>query len=297
MGDHQKKSVRFVDNPPRTPSPASSSAASYGSSPGPFTPPSVLPLPHLPPVAVHPGSSAHPTWQHLPTSPPQEQHTSSSSPLQPFPSRSPTAPLPAPSFDLGASVAIDSLLAVPSHPTHTPPLRWDVNVDPNAIKVAGSPYTRLRDLTHEDLARPAVRRGAKGSPLLLRQLHLVFPGLPLAVRVSPADDPIWTSVPLPYLTVGDVLFALHRALRTSIEPHEFDVLEPKLKEEVRKSFERRLSREGPHKHEKNMSHGARRIDYLGDSRGFVGLRLADAHELPAGTTAGEVFVVVAEPVL
>ena len=206
------------------------------------------------------------------------------------------APFPAPPFDIGVNVVIDSLLAAPSHPTHAPPLRWDVNIDPNAIKVAGSPYTRPRDLTHEDLARPAVRRGAKGSPLLLRRLHLVFPGLPLAVRVVPTDDPIWTSVPLPYLTVGDVLFALHRALRSSIEPREFDGLERRLKEDIRKSFERRLSREGRRKYEKNMSHGARRVDYLGDSRGFAGLRLADAYELPAGTAAGEVFVVVTEPV-
>ena len=123
----------------------------------------------------------------------------------------------------------------------------------------------------------------------------MFSGTPLVVRVMPAESPIWTAMPLPYLTVGDVLYGLHRGLRSSVEQREFDGLERGTRERLRQAFERRLAREGPQNYDRNLSHGVRRVDYLGDLRGFMGIRPAKSHEVPPGVPFEEAFVVITEP--
>ena len=161
---------------------------------------------------------------------------------------------------------------------------------PNAIKLGSAGSPRKRELTQDDLARCAVRTSAKGSPLLLRRILLTFPGLPLNIEITPAEDPVWTSRTLPYLTVGDVLYGLYRALRTSVEPREFNSLEPAHRELLSRAFEKRLRNDRKNR-EKNVTHGIRRIDYLGEKRLLVGLRPASRAETPPGSRQGEVFVV------
>ncbi|PIL23036.1 hypothetical protein GSI_14343 [Ganoderma sinense ZZ0214-1] len=271
------KKVRFANVPPQTPSPASSSA-SLGSSPGPSTPPQ-LPSVHLPPMVVRPPE--YPQWQQR-VSPPL---------VIPPPPRYPAFTTTAPEND----PVVDPLLAAPLYRSHPPPLRWDVMQHPNSIKLGGAGSPQKRELSHEDLARCAVRTSAKGSPLLLRRIVLIFPGLPLEIEVNPADSPVWTATPLPYLTVGDVLYGLYKALRTSVAPREFDGLEPGHRELMNRAFKKRL-RGDPEHHDKNVRHGVRRIDYLGEARQFTGLRPAGSVELSPGRRLGEVFVVQLAPV-
>ncbi|KAI0715939.1 hypothetical protein C8T65DRAFT_642993 [Cerioporus squamosus] len=209
-----------------------------------------------------------------------------------------TVPMPPPpcipaviNVEPDSGPSIDPLLTAPHHHAHPPPLRWDVAEHPNNIKLGSVGSPRARELSHEDLASCAVRRSASGSPLMLRRISLVFPGLPLTVEIEPADAPVWTSTPLPHLTVGDVLYGLYKALRLSVPPPEFDALSRAHRESINRAFKKRLASDREN-YEKNVHHGVRRIDYLGEMRQFVGLRPASRLEIPAGQRKGEVFVVV-----
>ncbi|TFK81234.1 hypothetical protein K466DRAFT_591367 [Polyporus arcularius HHB13444] len=272
-----KKKVRFADIP-RTPSPSSSST-SFGSSPGPSTPPQPYLIQFSPTVAR---PAEYPPWQ---LNTPRPSTTRMPSP--------PCVPAVV-NVEPDSRPSIDPLLSVPHHHLHPPPLRWDVAEHPNNITLGSVGSPRARELSPEDLASCAVRRSANGSPMMLRRITLVFPGLPLMVEIEPADGPVLTPTPRLYLTVGDVLYGLYKALRLSVPPREFDALNRAHRESVRRAFEKRLASDREN-YEKNVHHGVRRIDYLGEMRQFVGLRPATVLETPAGQGRGEVFSVVLAP--
>ncbi|KAI0754065.1 hypothetical protein C8Q80DRAFT_1095488 [Daedaleopsis nitida] len=213
-------------------------------------------------------------------------------PMVPSPPHHATRFTPEPEPEL----AIDPLLAAPLHPSNPPPLRWDVAEHPDAIKLGSVSAPGARQLSHDDLASSAAR--AKGSPLRLRHMTLVFPGLPLTVEIEPDERPVWTMRPLPYLTVGDVLYGLYRSLRLSVEPREFDKLSRELRDSMSRAFDKRLMRDRASSREsvdRNLHHGVRRVDYLGERRQLVGLRPAVGAEVPPGRRKGEVFVVKLAP--
>ncbi|TFK81239.1 hypothetical protein K466DRAFT_569156 [Polyporus arcularius HHB13444] len=185
---------------------------------------------------------------------------------------------------------IDPLLVAPHYDAHPPPLQWDVAEHPNYIQLGSVGSPGARELLHSDLASCAVRKSANGSPLLLTRLTLVFPGLPFMVEINPQDRPVWTSTPLPYLTVGDVLYGLYKALRLSVGRREFDSLSRARRELVSRAFERRLASDRRN-YDNNMRHGVRNIDYLGETRRFIGLRPAVGSEIPPGERRGEAFIV------
>ena len=193
-----------------------------------------------------------------------------------------------------SDILIDPLLAAPMDPAHPPPLWWDVGEHPNAIKLGSIGEPHARQLSHDDLASPAVRSG-RGSPQKLKKMTLVFPGLPLVINIEPDDRPVWTSTPLHYLTVGDVLYGLYRSLRLSVERSEFDKQSASMKESMRRAFERRRDRDSRANWEKNTHHGVRYVDFLGEMRRLVGLRAAVGEEIPYGKRRGEVFVVKLAP--
>ena len=267
-----KKKVRFADLP-RTPSPSSSST-SFGSSPGPITPPQPYPVQVLRTVAP---DTEYSPWQ-LTT---------------PGPS---TVQLPSPCIPYVINVesdsqpGIDPLLTAPQYHAHPPPLVWDVAEHPNNIELGSIGSPRAREMRHEDLASCAVRKSANGSPMMLRRITLVFPDLPLMVEIEPADAPLWTPTPLPYLTVGDVLYGLYKSLRLSIPSREFDALTRAHQESIIRTFKKRLASDREN-YDKNVHYGVRHIDYLGEMRRFVGLRPATGTEIPAGKRKGKVFVV------
>ncbi|RPD72385.1 hypothetical protein L226DRAFT_546934 [Lentinus tigrinus ALCF2SS1-7] len=191
--------------------------------------------------------------------------------------------------------SIDRLLIAPQYQAHPPPLRWDVAEHPNSIKLGSRGSLRARDLSRQDVANCAVRNRANGSPMMLTRITLVFAGLPLIIEIEPTDAPVWTSTPLPYLTVGDVIYGLYKALRLSVSSREFEVLTWAHRESVSRAFHKRLASDRGN-YDKNVRHGVRRIDYLGEMRQFVGLRPAAWMEVPTGKRREDVFVVVLAPI-
>ncbi|KAI0353864.1 hypothetical protein OH77DRAFT_1497016 [Trametes cingulata] len=186
-------------------------------------------------------------------------------------------------------VMVDPLLEVLPHPA-LPPLIWDVMTHPDHIDL-GSAYSPVsRRLTQSDLARCAARTSVKDSRLPLRRMILIIPGHPLEVEVTPSPEPYWSSTPLPFVTVGDVLYGLYKALRASVDARDCERLEQRVRDSLRRAFERRLLSD-PRNHRRNVQHGIRKIDYLGDRRMFLGIRPARTRELPPRWSRGEVFVV------
>ncbi|KAH9923424.1 uncharacterized protein BXZ73DRAFT_103863 [Epithele typhae] len=264
MPQSQRKSVRFVDASaiPRTPSP-SSSTASFGSSPGPWTPPQLphQPLPFITMRAEYPPWTSH---QHYPSPPVVPVHIS--------PPKTYSALRSAP------ELVLDPLLR------------------PSTITLGGIPNSRSRStLTTADLASPAARHGPRGSrPRSRSGEWSCLPGLPLSVH-SPPPRPTWTSYPLDFLTVGDVLDQLHRELRTSLPTREYGALPPHVRRQADKAFEMRHGAiRDRRERERDRGFGVRKVDLLGDVRAFVGLRPATPREVPLGMAPDEVFVVVME---
>ncbi|KAH9923406.1 uncharacterized protein BXZ73DRAFT_50935 [Epithele typhae] len=283
MPDSQQKTVRFVDASavPRSSSP-SSSTASYGSSPGPWTPPQLFSQ-SLPRSVDYP-----PLTQHHPRpSPPVI-------PIRISPHKPYTA-LAAP------DLVLDPLLVAPASLSHPPTLIWDVNERPSTIALgsiddpADSRSRSRSTLTNTDLASPAARRGPRGSPspFVLRRMVLLFPGLPLAVHVAPSPQPAWAPLPLDFIAVGDVLDRLHRELRASLPPREYAAMPGPLRAQADRAFKGRHGAiRDARERERDMRFGVRKVDVLGDARAFVGIRLAAPVEVPPGFAPDEVFVVV-----
>ncbi|CDO71028.1 hypothetical protein BN946_scf184844.g32 [Trametes cinnabarina] len=250
MDVRPKKTVRFAACPARTPSPASSTASD---------PLSVSPGPstppqfyptHLPPIAQY---TEYPPWDPLP---PAFHDTPHYSPVR----TSPPAEGP----------IVDALLEVLPFPA-LPPLLWDV-------------------MKHPDNIRLGTRSSPKDNRLPLRRMVLILPHTPREIEITPATEALWASAPLPYVTVGDVLHGLYRALRIPVDPQELARLDPSRRDLLRQAFEARL-RDDPANRARNLDYGIRRIDYLGDIRAFLGIRPAHIFEVPRRERLGAVFVV------
>ncbi|KAJ8468159.1 hypothetical protein ONZ51_g9812 [Trametes cubensis] len=110
------------------------------------------------------------------------------------------------------------------------------------------------------------------------------------ILVNPAPDALWAKEPLPYVTVGDVVHGIYRALRVSVKPDEVERLDARRRDRVRRAFEKRL-REDPANRGRNVQFGIRRVDFLEDRRAFLGIRPAHGSEVPAKHKRSEVFVV------
>lgn len=192
--------------------------------------------------------------------------------------------------DAEGDIVIDPLIAAPLDPKHPPPLRWDVSEHPENMQLGSIGEPHARKLSHDDLSSCAVR-SVRGSPKGLSRMTLLFPGLPFTIEIKPDERPVWTNTSLPYLTVGDVLYGLYRTLRLSVGQREINSLDGTQRESLRRAYEKRLQRDSRQNYERNVRHGIRQVDYLGDMRQFVGLRLAVGAEIPYGRGKGEVFVV------
>ncbi|KAI0823459.1 hypothetical protein BC628DRAFT_1411507 [Trametes gibbosa] len=242
MDTRPKKTVRFVNFHPRTPSPAS--------------------------VTRH---NDYPSWSAINAAPPSPHS------------------YPAFSAAPAEDAMVDPLLDVLPPPA-LPPLLWDISIHPDNIRLGSAHSPASTRLAHSDLARCAARTSVKNARLPVRKIVLIFPGIPLEVEVTPAADAYWSSRPLPYVTVGDLLYGLYKALRTSVAQAEYEHLDPDLRESLRISFHSRLNRDPQH-HVQNLEHGVRRIDYLGERRRFLGIRPASGRELPPSRRSEEVYVV------
>jgi len=91
-----------------------------------------------------------------------------------------------------------------------------------------------------------------------------------------------------YVTVGDVLQGIHRALRSHVSAKEWNESSPNTQERVREAYYRRCKRTQNHKEwEDENRNGLRRIDWLGKTRMFAGLK--------AGRRDGEWVLCVRAP--
>ncbi|KAI0765912.1 hypothetical protein BD413DRAFT_606073 [Trametes elegans] len=213
-----------------------------------------------------------------------------------YPSWQPTAPAsqrpynyPAFSSAPADETMVDPLLEVLKAPA-LPPLLWDVMTHPNNIKLGSAYLQSAHYLLQSHLARCAARTSMKNSRLPLAKMVLVVPGYPLEVEVTPAAEPLWSDRPLPFVTVGDILYGIYRALRESVNTTEFDRLPRAQRDAMRVAFERRL-RSDPANYARNLQTGVRRVDYLGVKRQFIGIRFALGMELPPRRQREETFVV------
>ncbi|KAI8974818.1 hypothetical protein BD414DRAFT_556148 [Trametes punicea] len=254
--------------PPATPSPALSTASdSLASSQGPSTPPQPYPVYFVPIAQV----VEYPTWEPIPPAI-DNRHS-----RQSFSSSSADYP------------SVDPLLEALPSPV-LPPLLWDIMTHPDNIRLGSAHSPRAHRLTSSDVARCAARSRVADSRLPLRTLIMVLPTIPLEVEIVPSTEPLWADMPLPYVTVGDVLHGLYRALRVPIKPEELGKLDPGRRELVRRSFERRL-RDDPTNRARNLEYGIRRIDYLGHRRYFLGIRPARSFDVAERRKRSEVFIV------
>ncbi|KAI0365758.1 hypothetical protein BV20DRAFT_1038704 [Pilatotrama ljubarskyi] len=190
---------------------------------------------------------------------------------------------------LAEEVMVDPLLEVLPHPA-LPPLIWDVMTHPDHIDLGSAHSPASHRLTQSDLARCAARTSVKDSRLPLRSMVLIIPGVPLEIEVTPSAEPYWSNTPLPFVTVGDVLYSLYKSLRTSVDAREYERLDHRQRDLARRAFEQRL-RNDPRNHRRNVQHGIREIDCLGERRMFLGIRPTNGSELPPRRRRGEVFVV------
>ncbi|KAL7277085.1 hypothetical protein PYCCODRAFT_1432787 [Trametes coccinea BRFM310] len=269
MDARPKKTVRFASFPARTPSPASSTASdSLSSSPGPSTPPQVYPA-YLPPIAQY---TVYPPWEPLP---PAFHDAPYHSPIRT------SSPADGP--------IVDTLLEVLPSPA-LPPLLWDVMKHPDHIRLGSAHTPGTPRLVSSDVARCAARSSPKENRLPLRRMVLLLPSIPREIEVTPAKEAVWASAPLPYVTVGDVLHNLYRALRMPVDPKELGRLDLPRRERLRRAFETRL-RDDPANRARDLEYGIRRIDYLGNRRAFLGIRPARSSEVPRGERQRDVFIV------
>ena len=194
------------------------------------------------------------------------------------------------------AVTLDKLLTFSRDGQQPPPLFWDLEDDPSAASVTLGPSRRVSQLTQEDLVCPAALCGMSPSgPLALRELVLVVPGLPLEMVVRPAGRPSWAPTPLPYATVGDVLYTLYRALHLQIHVESLKLLDTGTKQRAAYARDKRDGRGGHDSNNVNFSTTLHWIDCLGDSRAFLGLRPAVGMDVPAGGASLAVFSVVVDP--
>ncbi|KAH9923401.1 uncharacterized protein BXZ73DRAFT_50961 [Epithele typhae] len=154
------------------------------------------------------------------------------------------------------SVALHPLLA--RAPSGTP-LNWDLALPAESARpnVPGLPSRITDKVVCEPATHPA-----------LPTLAVVCDFLPWTLTITPTPHALWAA---PYVTVGDVLHALYRALRLGVSDPELAVLEPGQQDRVRDAYVRRYRRAPAGEREQEKAKSIKRVDFLRDHRAFLGL--------------------------
>ncbi|KAM5543575.1 hypothetical protein V8D89_002826 [Ganoderma adspersum] len=189
--------------------------------------------------------------------------------------------------DTRSPYTVDPILATPSSPSGTIRLQWDLADNPMRIVLDCRPENRWIQRAH--LARAAVCEGTRK----LERLVLVFAGLARerdmqieATHAHPATLIGAVDEDVSWVTVHDVFFAMFQWLTSPIGADEMRRLEGERFDTVVRAEARRTGTAG-----REGTKQYRKIDYLGERRGFKGMRPARRDEVPDGRTLGEVFVV------
>ncbi|KAI0754081.1 hypothetical protein C8Q80DRAFT_1094468 [Daedaleopsis nitida] len=170
-------------------------------------------------------------------------------------------------------------------PGHGSPLHWDVS------SPADNARPQLRGLPAQ-LTDALVAEPATNPPL--PSLAIICDYLPWTLTVTPTPHALWSA---PYVTLGDVLHALFRALRLGVTDPELAVLEPALQDRVRDAYVRRYRRvAGAREREAEKAKYIKRVDFLRDHTAFLGLSCVPGGLPAKGLAPGTVWALhVARP--
>ncbi|EIW61920.1 uncharacterized protein TRAVEDRAFT_35348 [Trametes versicolor FP-101664 SS1] len=158
------------------------------------------------------------------------------------------------------------------------PLSWDLTQDVNTVLVRTP--TGLRTVSDHLAMEPAT------TPRVA-SIIIVSEHLPWQITVNPNPDAAWAA---PYVTVGDVLYALYRALRMGVTAAELHLCDLNHRERVHATYHARYSqvaRADERATEKNK--GIKRVDFLCGARKFVGLSLVPDGNPAKGLAPGLVW--------
>lgn len=158
------------------------------------------------------------------------------------------------------TTAIDPVLAYNSHSGHAS-IEFDLTLPPTQILISnGSSRSSYAALSSRDLAHPAT------SPPL-PYIHIRCSDMPWSIDVYPSPNSGSGIV-----TVGDVLYAIYRALRRRVSASDWNASSPSMQDRVRDAWLRRCKRQQSSEernYEKN--NGLRRVDWLMKNTVFRGL--------------------------
>ena len=129
-------------------------------------------------------------------------------------------------------------------------LDWDLAEPAEAARPL-LPYLPAR-LTDTLVAEPATNPP-------LPALAIICEHLPWTITITPTPNAIWTA---PFVTVGDVLHALHRALCLGVTDPELNVLGPAQRDRVHDAYVRRYRRAPGAARDMEKAKGIKRVDYL-----------------------------------
>ncbi|KAJ7151853.1 hypothetical protein C8R43DRAFT_1004503 [Mycena crocata] len=151
----------------------------------------------------------------------------------------PLVPHRAQSYSSAGNIRAHNILAF----SDTPFLHYDISLSPSSTS------TNFMAVSPADFHESAVHPPQPN-------LSLLTPYLPWTIPVSASNKL--------FVTVADVLHALHLSLRTNVTPTEFQTLgTPKLMRRTAAAYTQRYERlSGQWGYEEEKRHGVRRVDFL-----------------------------------
>ncbi|RPD52281.1 hypothetical protein L227DRAFT_515045 [Lentinus tigrinus ALCF2SS1-6] len=185
----------------------------------------------------------------------------------------PTVSLSAPYLGtLHAQISVHLLLAATRGSS---PLDWDMSLPAESARVllTFNPQRLTDTIVSEPATIPPTQR-----------LAIICTHLPWTITVTPSRGASWEA---PYVTVGDVLHTLYRALRLCVTGPELGVLDAAGQRKAKEAYVRRYRRVvDPGNRDSEKAKGIKRIDFLCDYRTFLGISLVQggipARQLPHG---------------
>ena len=184
----------------------------------------------------------------------------------------------------GSPYAIAGTLPVQIHPLlartvgHGSPLNWDLSEPAESARpqVSNLP-PRLTDAL---VAEPATNPP-------LPSLAIICDYLPWTITIGPTPNASWSA---PWVTVGDVLHVLYRALRNGVTEPELNVLDLAQQDRVRTAYVRRYRRvPASREREAEKAKYIKRVDFLRDHRAFLGLSCVPGGIPAKGLAPGAVW--------
>lgn len=124
----------------------------------------------------------------------------------------------------------------------------------------------------------------------LPELVIMCDYLPWHIVVKPVPSASWSPGAPHIVTVGDVLHTIHRMLRLAVSEREFTTLPPDSQARVTMAFDARIAQADPRLRATETSKGIKRVDFLMESRSFIGLSMVTNPAVLQGRGLGQVWM-------